>query len=387
MENIKRHGSVFMEPYFGGGDKQGVMNRIGIKLMESGNSKLRELGERIHRVNPSYYELAGKFGHGEAGKKALKYIRDKNKFIIPSMPINLNRLKSHFRIKPKNTYTVEQKVTDALARIDSSKILESKAFKGIGRTDALATLLKQRRKGETIKDLLDRSFGSKGWVAKKTHGSNTISSRGGKTPGIYFSGDANAGEIGSIAKREHKNWLVQPNKNLASTSVGRRLLDKLVPLKNMSNMNEYRVHIVNGKVVPYATMHRGSASKSVLDPFMPWRSREIRNVDRYAQEQMNAVKNKHLRKGSYGFDVAIDNKGRPQLIETNPFTPAGVSGLLVSPTVTDSISAAAAGELPTHVKARRAVYGGAGLLGGGTLLANGLNHREKTEENKIARTI
>lgn len=363
-DRIRRHGSVYMAPHF---ESSGAINQLSKKLLASANPHIKRLGERLSKMTPDEEEIAG--------TEMLQHIKDSNKFVIPTVP----KTKADSPVPAPSTHTVSQKVKDELARIGPDKVQEAKEFKGIGKTDSLDSLFAARKKDETVKQLLDRVYGDKGWVAKQNEGASTISTRGSENPSIYFSKDSNAHGIDKIPNWQHGDWLIQPNKDLAEVSPLTKLVDRFYGKKhnrNMSKMKEYRVHVINGQVVPYATIHRGSFTRATIDPIMPWRSREIRNVENYAQEQLNALKNKHLRQGNYGFDVAIDKAGKPQLIETNPAEPGGASGFLNSPLTQDAITAAATGKLPIHVQARRALYG-AGALGLGAL---GLNHTHKNKE-------
>jgi hypothetical protein len=107
-------------------------------------------------------------------------------------------------------------------------------------------------------------------------------------------------------------------------------------------------------------------------------------VEQYAQQQLDTLKNPHARKGSYGFDIAMDRAGKHNLIETNPATNDGASAFISKdPTVSDSIYAAASGELPMHVKARRAVWGTGGVLGLGAG-ANALTNNKPEDNMKTA---
>ncbi len=123
--------------------------------------------------------------------------------------------------------------------------------------------------------------------------------------------------------------------------------------------HEYRVHVINGKVVPYGTMHRGSALNAVAGWLNPFGSPQIRQVEKFVQDSMGRAAPK-VRNGSYGMDVAINkNTGKPILIETNPTEVGASSGFLQTPIVNDAVQASIRGKLPVHVLARRGLAGGA----------------------------
>jgi len=250
-----------------------------------------------------------------------------------------------------------------------NKEIEAALFSEIGKTLSLGEGLKKKDKGRIL-EYLNREF-PKGWVLKKKDGGSTLTTKGGKSPEIFFSGDANVSGVNKLWGKR-KDWIVQGKKDLQKKGPILEFLDKtLFPKINyLSGNEEFRVHVANGQVVPYATVHRGSALKEHLAPLIPWRSKNERAAEEYAQSVFdNLPKNKVrkiLREGSYGLDVAIKADGTPTLIETNP-SGTGTSGFFSSPIVIDAIRAKVLGKLPIHVKARRGLY--AGLAGGGALAA------------------
>lgn len=134
-----------------------------------------------------------------------------------------------------------------------------------------------------------------------------------------------------------------------------------------NNMHEYRVHVLDGKVVPYATMFRGGARG-----FLPWQTKGIRQAEAHATEAMKKLPSKY-KGSSFGLDVAKDKGGKFHIIETNPSDYTGTSGLLQTPQMLDAMESAVRGKLPRHVMAQRGIegVGGAGAVGaGGLAVAN-----------------
>lgn len=131
---------------------------------------------------------------------------------------------------------------------------------------------------------------------------------------------------------------------------------------------EYRVHTMGGKVVPFATSPRGSASEYLGYYLNPFRSKRTRQIEEYVQEALNRMP-ENARKLGYGFDVGLDRFGRPFVIEANPAAAGAASGFVSLPWVSDAYSAAVKGQLPNYVKLRNAAYA-AGLGGAGYAYAN-----------------
>lgn len=140
---------------------------------------------------------------------------------------------------------------------------------------------------------------------------------------------------------------------------------------------EYRVHAMGGKVVPYATSPRGSASEYLGYYLNPFRSKRTQQIEDYVQEALQRMP-ENARKLNYGFDVGLDRFGRPFIIEANPAAAGSASGFVSLPWVADAYSAAVKGQLPNYVKLRNAGYA-AGLGGAGYALAN------RPEESRFTR--
>lgn len=133
---------------------------------------------------------------------------------------------------------------------------------------------------------------------------------------------------------------------------------------------EFRVHVLNGKVVPHATLERGqipgtdnvSYLRGIKSMLLPGRS--VSQVEDYSRQVMSDVKHKAWSKGAYGMDVAIGADGKPFLIEANPTLASGPgagasSYLLNNPLIQQAHAAAIKGQVPGYVLARRGLYGAA----------------------------
>jgi hypothetical protein len=256
-----------------------------------------------------------------------------------------------------------------------SKMREADVFGGIGQTRLLNDVLKKRKGRTQISDVLNSAH-PEGWVVKLNDGADSLGKRNKGNPVLFFSGDEDLSALNAMKHKLRGDYIVQPKKELAPVSGISKFIDKhFFPEKvtgSLSGKQEYRVHTMNGRVVPYATVHRGSASNILANLLRPFRSKQQRLAESYTQAQLDNAKFKKYRSGAYGMDVAFDSKNRPQLIETNPADKGGTSGFLQHPIVTDAIIGAAKGKLPAFIKAKRLAYG-AGALGLGGLGVKALN--------------
>ena len=131
---------------------------------------------------------------------------------------------------------------------------------------------------------------------------------------------------------------------------------------------EFRVHVIDGKVVPYATSGRGSVLGA-----LPFRTRNHGLAEKSLQEQLRTIDPKKL-KGTWGMDVMKTRDGKFRVVETNPTT-AGGSGFASAPHIQDAFSAAIEGRLPRYVATQRAASaaGRGGALAGMGLAARAAN--------------
>lgn len=126
---------------------------------------------------------------------------------------------------------------------------------------------------------------------------------------------------------------------------------------------EYRVHVVHGQVVPFATYGRGSTLDYFWVLICPVRPKFVRLAEQTVQTAVDGMTSDVDRfKAAYGFDVGIDQGGRPFIIETNPSEGGISSSWFNSPLVADAVVSAARGKLPLWVRLRNALY--AALLAG-----------------------
>ena len=312
------------------------------KLVNSKNPKLQRLGKRMQNMFGQEGDLKTHFGES---------------------PININPLDNnpHFQKDLAKETIPGKKIRDAIGDFSDDKLREAEAFPHIGQTESLYQYLDPQAKKKLTK-ILQEKFPN-GYIVKKRDASNSISSRGTKDAKIFFSGDKNISRLDKIKPHELDDWIIQPDKKLQQVNPFLDKLDKrFFPKQSSTGVNEYRVTIVNGKVVPYATKHRGNYITNVAQSILPFRTPEIRKVERYAQEALDAA-HPDVRKGNFAFDVGFDATKKPTLVETNPGY-GGVNGLYFKdPTVPDAIRANIQEKLPYHVLGRRALWGTAGLAG------------------------
>lgn len=352
---------------------------VGTDAEGFGDPALLGLSTQLSRFLEKYKlnDLLG-FKHLHYGSDAeiKNWMKNNPKGILASvLPSNNEYLKG---IVPKSRLVGYREVPGGVELED--KLLESKLFKGfIPETKTLGELipsiknLKGTKNLQKIQQALDSEYGANDWILKKRQGAfGSLTRHSAENPLIFFGKDlTNLGGNGA-------DWIVQKNMGLSEVGPVAKLLDKgLQQLKtispklhdqyikklNQSNLNEYRVHVLNGKVIPYASQHRGSGIQAIIDMVSPWRNKALREAETYAQKAVDALPSKT--KGSYGMDIGISKSGDPFLIESNPFTSGGGSGFAHTPLFHDAYAAAIKGELPTYVKLRRAAWGGAGLAGAG----------------------
>lgn len=162
-------------------------------------------------------------------------------------------------------------------------------------------------------------------------------------------------------------------------NLGRAIRGKSVPGAMSStgnNMKEYRVHVINGQVVPYATVFRGGVRN-----LLPWRTRDAAKAENYIKSVIDRFPASE-RNRNFGLDVAKNRSGAWHIIETNPTVSGGSSGMAHLPQVQDAFIAAAQGKLPRYLLAQRgiegSVLGGGGYLAGNALLGGDTPQPEPT---------
>lgn len=150
-----------------------------------------------------------------------------------------------------------------------------------------------------------------------------------------------------------------PRKRKRAAQLLRALGGGKLPFKALGSVTgavnqEFRVHVVNGKVIPYATLGRGS----VLGE-MPIRTPGMGKVESYVGQQLRGVDPTKL-KGTWGMDVVKTKDGGFKIIETNPTTGVGGSGFAEVPHIQDAMAGALQGRLPRYILAQRAGVGASG---------------------------
>ena len=171
-------------------------------------------------------------------------------------------------------------------------------------------------------------------------------------------------------------WLDRVTDNLYQ---GHGLLDSLSgkALGAHSLDQQVRTHVMNGKVIPFATQWRGSDNAPVADFFM---KSKLRQAERETQKFIDRLPAQY-RKGSFGFDMARSDRGWVPLEMNVAHGGDGSSGLMqYNSTNDEALRAAMEGVLPdTEVRRRllrSKVLGGAGV--GSLALYGGINAMRPT---------
>ena len=127
--------------------------------------------------------------------------------------------------------------------------------------------------------------------------------------------------------------------------------------RSLPRQTEYRVHVMNGKVIPFATSEKWDTSRH----FSRFETREKRDIERQVQEMMDKIlayqdKKKGIldealnaRKQVFGLDVGVRPDGRMVVYEFNPSMPPHLhsgSGQLLHPDVNQAVRAAIKGRMP-----------------------------------------
>lgn len=249
----------------------------------------------------------------------------------------------------------------------TSKFVESKLVPGIPHTEDLSTVFKGYR-GDT--DLIEADF--KNNLKRVMQGDFILKPKHGRrAAGVIPSPVLNAEGIDEVMQ-EMPEYMVQKLMPMKQTNARQRLLDgialKLEGAKSRKWMEppgdiEYRVPVLEGKVVPYGSYRKApnSFNKALLDRW----GGEHRRVEEYVQRQVDAIKDPAKRTGLFGFDVGVDTKNAPFVIEANPNQAGNIvesSGSLTSAKGYDALHAGIAGKLPAHIRNRLIGYAAPGAL-------------------------
>lgn len=377
----REKGLIYLNPDFEKIDKS-FIRRNAKKLQKS--KLFRSLGNKL---------MEGQIVPGDLGSAHVKSLLDRGGFLYNTEPNTARQIEKavggRFKATSDRTNTITNQSQKLLNMVGENKYLESRYFKDIPKTDRVSTIKRRLKSRQKLVDKLNEMHPD-GWVAKKINAGNTLRSRESRNPKIFFSGDANAKLFNRAGLRSPKQWIVQPNEHLKKINP---IIDKLEKLimpdlhRSHSQMKEYRVHAVNGKVIPYASVHRGSGFLGKLEALLPFRTSGIRKAEGAAQAALDKIKNRQLRKGHFGFDIAFNRHNRPIIIETNPSGRTGTSGFTIDPFVSDATRAAIKGKLPGYVKMRRGLWGGLGLAGlgmGAYGLKNLVNNRKTINKPEVA---
>jgi len=161
------------------------------------------------------------------------------------------------------------------------------------------------------------------------------------------------------------DWIVQSRQDIGRFAQPQAQVERWLSKRfgaRPHGTHEYRVHVLNGRVVPYATKHKGGPAQGFLERWMPWNTARINQAEALTQRAANQLGRGDRNKTFYAFDIGFTNRGKPFVIEANPSATDGMSGEFADPHVQDAIAAAIKGQLPNYVKARRGLWaGGTGL--------------------------
>jgi hypothetical protein len=165
-------------------------------------------------------------------------------------------------------------------------------------------------------------------------------------------------------------WFAQERVDLVPASWPDRAINKLynkafgAGSMSGSGKKEYRVHLVDGKVVPYATVFRGGV-RGVI----PWYGKNHRRAEEAARAIQAKRPDIFTPGKSFSMDLAMGRDKGFHLLEAN--SSGGQEGLVSGMSqlwqTADSVDSAVRGRLPLYFKAQRALQGtavgGAGGLG------------------------
>lgn len=154
---------------------------------------------------------------------------------------------------------------------------------------------------------------------------------------------------------------------------------------------EYRMHVVNGKVVPYAT----SGKWNILDYFNPFASRRKQRLEDEVQSMVDKLvaspmgQKYDIKNNVFGLDVGVRPDGSPIIFEMNPSQLSidrSGSGQLLFQHIRNAVNADIKNQMPGAQKIQlgtAAGIGGAGL-GLGAYGTNQLGKNRKGKEKKAS---
>ena len=251
----------------------------------------------------------------------------------------------------------------------------------IPKAQALANLIKYKRqlRGGKAEEILNKAYPS-GWVVKKRDAGSTLQTIGKKHPELFFSDGKDS--LRKISpKTRLGDWMVQEKKQIAAPAfnqVTNNLAKKLFNYHGGSGNAEYRVHSIDGKVIPGATIDRGSPLGFVKNFVPSWETSRRKMLEKYMQQALNKLP-ANKRKLNYGADIAMTPEGKPFIVELNPISAEGSSGYYANPMVVDAIRAAVKGRKNLQDITRQYVIPGLGLAAGGAATYNINKEKQQTD--------
>lgn len=266
-----------------------------------------------------------------------------------------------------------QPVSSARAsKLWENKELEAQYLKGIlPDTTSIASLVKEfgintrsRNAGQQIMDAARQKYGNKFLLKPITsYQSDSSLFPTYKTDPQELLATLRGGienNTGDVIGRGLKNWVVQKKFDLKEPS----LLDKLLRRLDGghgSGAREYRVHTIGNKVIPYATLFRGSGRSA-----LPYHTNEMKMVEKEMQKLLDKNLSKSHKNIPFGFDVLIGKNGKIIPIESNPATFEGSSGFASMPHVMDAIVSHLGGKTPLYILRQQALERAAKNTAAGT---------------------
>jgi len=145
-----------------------------------------------------------------------------------------------------------------------------------------------------------------------------------------------AGTLGSAPKDLAKYYRLQlmlknPSKafaqtreNLATNKGVEGFIDRF---KGVATPSEYRIHVINGKVVPGTSLARQTYLQEALDVLgVP--NPDMRKAEKWLEATLAQMPKNKLKGKSFGFDAAPLQGGGFRAMESNPTNAVGASGFL-----------------------------------------------------------
>ena len=159
--------------------------------------------------------------------------------------------------------------------------------------------------------------------------------------------------------------------------------------RQVPNIDEYRVHVVNGRVIPFATSHKWDARRYFSTFATNEKNRihdQIQNaVDRMMKTDLG--RKMDLKNNVFGMDVGIRADGSPVIFEFNPSQMANAnsgSGQLIFGPYRNAVADAVMGKMPT---AQKIQLGTAAGLGTGSMALTRRGWKEMKKESMHKSTL